>query len=69
LKKHCIYLEHELIEIEGVRIFGSPYSPYFVGNAFQYSQHRDKVIWNHIPEQVNLLVTHCPPFGILDLNS
>ena len=36
LKKRCIYLEHEAVEIEGVRIFGSPYSPYFVGNAFQY---------------------------------
>jgi hypothetical protein len=69
LKKRCIYLEHEMVEIEGVRIFGSPYSPYFVGNAFQYNLQREKVIWNHIPQNIDLLITHCPPFKILDLNA
>lgn len=58
-----------MVEIEGVRIFGSPYTPYFVGNAFQYPLNREKIIWNCIPDKLDLLVTHGPPAGILDLNS
>ncbi len=69
IKKRAIYLEHEAIEIEGVKIFGSPYTPYFVGNAFQYRHWNEKVIWDAIPPKIDLLVTHCPPFGILDMNS
>lgn len=57
------------MEIEGVRIFGSPYSPWFVGNAFQYPLQHEKTIWGHIPYGVDLLITHSPPKGILDLNA
>jgi hypothetical protein len=27
LKSICTYLEHEVVEIEGLKIFGSPYTP------------------------------------------
>ena len=27
------------------------------------------MIWDQLPSQVDLLVTHCPPAGILDLNA
>lgn len=40
-----------------------------MGNAFQYNQHYAKVIWDAIPSDVDLLVTHGPPYGILDVNS
>lgn len=57
------------MEIEGITIFGSPYTPYYVGNAFQYRKWNEKIIWDAIPPKVDLLVTHCPPFGIRDFNS
>lgn len=36
LRKHCIYLEHEFIEIEGIRIFGSPHTRHYHDTAFHY---------------------------------
>jgi hypothetical protein len=52
-----------------VRIFGSPYTPYFLGNAFQYKKHEEDLIWKAIPHNIDLLITHGPPLGILDLNA
>jgi len=36
LQKHSIYLDHSLVEIEGLKIFGSPYSKKYGKSAFQY---------------------------------
>ena len=61
------YLNHESIEIEGVHIFASPYTPSF--NNWSYMRARRKMhdVWYSIPDDVNILVTHGPPKGILDL--
>ena len=56
------------MQIEGLHIFGSPYTPYFVGNAFQYEEKIEKAIWDAVPEKVDILITHCPPYKILDKN-
>ena len=63
------YLENETIEIEGLKIFGSPLSPTF-GNGWAFNKDRDKLerIWmNIIDDDVDIVVTHTPPKGILDL--
>lgn len=64
------YLEDEMIEIEGLRIYGSPWSPAF--NQWSFMKPRQsldlKRIWEKIPEKLDILVTHCPPYGILDRN-
>lgn len=62
-----IYLENESIEIEGLKIYGSPVQPWFGGWAF--NRHRGSDIaecWSHIPLDTDILVTHGPPAGILD---
>jgi len=63
-----IYLEHESIEIEGIKIFGSPYTPKF-GTDWAYNVPRNmiKSYWMDIPTDTDILVTHGPPKGILDL--
>ncbi len=63
-----IYLEHESVVIEGIKIFGSPYTPTFGDWAF--NRNRDKLFnyWEAIPEDTDILVTHGPPKGILDLS-
>lgn len=66
LKKRCTYLEHESVEVEGIKIFGSPYTLEYCQTAFQYKPNLDEVIWSKIPKDVDILVTHCPPYGILD---
>jgi hypothetical protein len=63
-----IYLENESVEIEGINIWGSPYSPTF--GDWWFMKARDKIndIWKNIPENTNILITHTPPKGILDLS-
>lgn len=62
------YLEHELLDIDGLRIFGSPYSKEFGNWVYGVSGDKAERIWNQIPEDIDVLVTHGPPFGILDQN-
>lgn len=61
-------LINEFIEIEGLKIYGSPQTPTF-GEWF-YMTDRAKIYkyWEQIPVDTNILVTHGPPKGILDLS-
>lgn len=64
---NAIYLNDSGIEIEGIKIWGSPISPNYQDWAF--NRERGKAIrkhWEMIPEDTYILITHCPPFGILD---
>jgi Icc-related predicted phosphoesterase len=60
-----IYLEDSMIEIDGYKIFGSPWSPVFKDWAFMMEEHRLARVYERIPE-VDILITHTPPQGILD---
>jgi Icc-related predicted phosphoesterase len=64
--KGIIYLEHESIEIEGIKIFGSPYTPEFHNWAFNRTRNKLGQIWESIPDDIHVLITHGPPKGILD---
>ena len=65
-ERGIIYLEHELVEIEGIKIFGSPYTPEFCNWAFNRSRNKLGQIWESIPDDIDILITHGPPKGILD---
>ena len=57
----------EGIEIEGLSIYGSPMTP-LLGTAFGKSSPNDRArLWSKVPNDTHVLVTHGPPFGILDL--
>lgn len=62
-----IFLNHRQIEIEGIKIFGSPYTPSF-GVGWAYNCDRGKIgkYWSEIPRDTDILITHGPPYGILD---
>jgi predicted phosphodiesterase len=54
------------VEVEGIRIWGSPVTPLY-GGAFGKSRPEDrKRHWASIPEGLDILITHGPPFAILD---
>ena len=54
------------VEIEGLKIWGSPVTPLY-GGAFGKSKPEDrKRHWSQVPEGLDILVTHGPPFAILD---
>lgn len=61
--KDVIYLNNKMVEVEGLKIFGSPYTTRFAG-AFQLDI--DKEFWKNLPDGIDILVTHQPPYGILD---
>lgn len=62
------YLENELVEIKGIKIYGSPVTPTFNNWHFMKSRNKLPEFWNNtIPNKVDILVTHGPPKYILDL--
>lgn len=61
------YLVDESVEIDGVKIYGSPYQPEFCNWAFNLPRGEPlKRKWAQIPDDTNVLITHGPPYGILD---
>lgn len=60
-------LMHEAITVEGYKIFGSPWTPYFGGWAYNYHRITGQKKWEDIPEDTEILLTHGPMYGILDL--
>jgi Icc-related predicted phosphoesterase len=63
----AIYLQDGFVEIENLKIYGSPWQPRFFDWAFNLNRGRELAEkWNLISHDVDILVTHGPPFGILD---
>lgn len=69
LDKNITYLQDSGVEIEGVKFWGSPWTPEFCNWAFNLprSGERLEYYWNRIPNNTDVLITHGPPHGILDL--
>lgn len=67
LMTNAVYLQDELIEIEGLKIYGSPWQPWFFDWAFNLPRGIElKKKWDLIPTNIDVLMTHGPPHGILD---
>ena len=64
------YLEDSGIEIDGVRFWGSPYSPDFFPEHWVFNQPREAAStqerWARIPADTDVLIVHGPPEGVLD---
>jgi len=61
------YLNDNGTECEGLKIWGSPITPAFgSGWAFNRYAHEIGDHWKLIPNDIDILITHGPPYGILD---
>jgi Icc-related predicted phosphoesterase len=61
------YLQDRAVVIDGVKFYGSPWQPYFCNWAFNVrSIEKRRLIWSQIPEDTDVLITHCPPHKTLD---
>ncbi len=61
------YLQDSGVEIEDLKIYGSPWQPAFMGWAFNLPRGRPiRKKWKRIPDDTDILITHGPPAGILD---
>ena len=64
---HATFLEDRRIEIEGLTLYGSPWCPDLVNFAYYADDDQLKERWKKIPQGVDVLITHTPPYGLLDL--
>lgn len=66
---HIHYLENDFVEIEGIKIWGSPITPWFGGDYWAFNAHRGPNImgyWEQIPSDTDIIVTHGPVMYKLD---
>ena len=66
-----IYLEDEAItlKVKGkrkIRIYGTPHVPVFFNWAFNREEQDLYDIYTMVPENLDILITHGPPYGVLD---
>lgn len=78
-KLHGVYLLiDEEVKIKGKKIYGSPWTPWFGGQWWAYNfpdpqenklraRAHARNCWKLIPTDTDILVTHGPPFSVLDL--
>lgn len=65
--KNAIYLQDEAVTLEGVTFYGSPWQPWFYDWAFNLQRGEAlQKVWAKIPDSTDVLITHGPPFGVLD---
>lgn len=63
------YLHNSAIEIDGVKFWGSPNTVSFFGMPFEETEDALEEIYKEIPDDTDVLITHVPPYGILDKSS
>lgn len=67
IPSNLIYLENELVEIEGIRIWGSPVSPPYRSFGFMWNDAQRELLYQSVPDECDIIINHSPPFGTLDL--
>lgn len=63
------YLENSSVDLLGLKMWGSPITaPALTGltRRFEMDESSRNEIWSTIPADADIVITHCPPFGILD---
>lgn len=64
--RHATLLTDAGFEVDGVRFWGSPWTPMHDGWAFHADEAQLREKWARIPDDTDVLVTHTPPLGVLD---
>lgn len=61
------YLKDSFCHCQGLKIYGSPWQPWFHDWAFNLRRGEPlREVWARIPEDSQIVITHGPPQGILD---
>lgn len=64
--ENVIYLEDSGVELEGIKFWGTPVQLPFNNWAFNRHESKLKEHWAAIPDDIDVLITHCPPHTIFD---
>jgi len=62
------YLRDNFVVIEGLKIYGSPWTSVYGDWWFMKEDYELTRYWNGIPHDTDILVTHSPIYGINDYN-
>lgn len=65
---NIIYLEDDWTLVDGISIWGSPVTPNFGNWWFMKDRSKMDKLYSSIPEWIDIVVSHGPPRGILDLS-
>lgn len=66
-QNNIIYLQNSEVVIDNFKFYGSPATPYFYGWEWNYHRGPDiSKIWDKIPLDTDVLITHGPAYSILD---
>jgi Icc-related predicted phosphoesterase len=71
LRPNVSYLENSDVTIDGIKIWGSPVTPSF-GYGWGFNKDRGydiNEVWNTIPMDTNIVITHGPIYGYCDRTS
>src|SRR5690606_33849601 len=60
------YLQDELLEIKDLKIWGTPWQLTYWNWAFNLKEEDLKKKWELIPEDVDIIIVHGPPYGYGD---
>lgn len=74
-QSNCVYLQDNEYVINNpefsrpIKIYGSPWQPEFYNWAFNLKRNSNELLekWNKIPDDTDIIVTHGPAFGCLDV--
>ncbi len=69
LQKSCTYLENQGVTLFGLKIWGCPTTLQFRSVAHAFQKESEEMLcqeWESLPSDTDLLITHSPPFKILD---
>lgn len=61
---NATYLENESVVINGVKYWSSPYSKRYSDWVFMYNPGTGKLLWDLMPADTDVLITHGPPVGL-----
>lgn len=64
--KGLIYLQDSSVEIDGLKIWGAPWSLEYHNWAFGLNHYKLERFWDRIPDDADVVVVHGPPWGIGD---
>lgn len=57
----------ESIEVKGYKFYFSPWTPEFLNWSWMKPRDQMNQVWDKVPEDIDVLVTHGPPKDILDV--
>lgn len=62
------YLFNSSVTIDGIKFWGSPFTPNFGNWSFMKSRNTINRVWDSIPDDTDVVITHGPPKGVLDIS-